>query len=148
MRNIQLSFFCIVFAYLQGLSDQRAAAKTAGSMDFVDGDDDISGKAYLHGFTPWVWLLVTLQACGGLLCAAVMKYADNVLKGLANGISVVVASILSVILLKAELSSKFPLGAAIIFASVYFFTNELPNCRCWGWGVGTTEMIPLQQPKD
>lgn len=153
MRNIQLSFFCIIFAYLQGLSDQRTASKVVGSMDFMANDNgDAIIKPYLHGFTSWVWLLVLLQACGGLLCAAVMKYADNVMKGLATGISVVVASVLSVLLLETELSSHFPMGAAVIFASVFFFANRLPSFRCClaigeGLDTSTTELVPLQEPR-
>lgn len=147
MRNIQLSFFCIIFAYLQGLTDKQAEEKTSGFFDFASVyEDEDNGKSYLHGFNGWVWLLVALQAMGGLLCAAVMKYADNVMKGLANGISLVVASIISVFLLKAKLSSTFPLGAAIIFLSVYFFANDLPGCHHrWVGRVEPSEAIPLQQ---
>lgn len=32
------------------------------------------------GFTPSVWLVTTLTAGGGLLIAAVVKHADNLLK--------------------------------------------------------------------
>jgi len=152
VRNIQLSFFSIIFAFLQGLSDKRSAAKVASPDDFVDESGRIT-KSFLHGFTPWVWLLVLLQACGGLLVAAVMKYADNVLKGLACGLSVVVASLLSVILLQADLSAQFPLGATIIVGSVYFFANDLPTC-CFTQNDATggekdettngSEMVPLQ----
>lgn len=131
MRNIQLSFFCIMFAYLQGLSERHAEEKTAGLFDFASVyEDDGDDKSFLHGFNCWVWVLVALQAFGGLLCAAVMKYADNVMKGLANGISLVVASFISVFLLETQLSPSFFGGATIIFVSVYFFGNEVPNLAC------------------
>ena len=64
MRNIQLAFFTIWTALLQGWYSGNKAA-----------DPD---QPYFHGFTGWVWTLVCLQAGGGLLVAAVIKWADNV----------------------------------------------------------------------
>lgn len=79
MRNIQLAFFTILTALIQG---------------WWSATPDVDGvhKPYFHGFTKWVWILVALQAGGGLLVAAVIKYADNVLKGLATGVSVCFAT--------------------------------------------------------
>ena len=37
-----------------------------------------------HGFTPLVWTIVVVQAVGGLVVAATIKYADNILKGRDN----------------------------------------------------------------
>ena len=36
-----------------------------------------------------------LQAFGGLVVAAVVKYADNILKGFATSVSIVVSSLVS-----------------------------------------------------
>ena len=33
-----------------------------------------------RGYTPWVWLMAFTVASGGLLVAAVLKYADNILR--------------------------------------------------------------------
>jgi solute carrier family 35 (UDP-sugar transporter), member A1/2/3 len=112
MRNIQLSFFSIIIALGQGLM-KRAP------------DTPVS---YLHGFTTWTWVLVLLQAGGGLLVAAVIKYADNVLKGLATGVSVVFATLLSVVFFGTPLSNQFTFGATLILAAVYYFSNPLPAC--------------------
>jgi solute carrier family 35 (UDP-sugar transporter), member A1/2/3 len=58
MRNMQLAFFSVVIALGQGV---------------YEGNKDDLNKPYLHGFTFWVWVLVALQAGGGLLVAAVIK---------------------------------------------------------------------------
>jgi UDP-sugar transporter A1/2/3 len=108
MRNIQLAFFTICTAIFQGLW-QGANADTP--------------QPYFHGFTGWVWFLVCLQAGGGLLVAAVIKYADNVLKGLATGVSVCFATACSTIFLGTPLSGQFSVGATLILTSVYFFSN-------------------------
>ena len=62
MRNMQLSFYSVVIAIGQGI---------------WEGNKDGVGKPYLHGFTAWVWILVALQAGGGLLVAAVIKVRTN-----------------------------------------------------------------------
>jgi solute carrier family 35 (UDP-sugar transporter), member A1/2/3 len=120
MRNLQLSFFSILIAYFQGVYDSsfhrdaEAAALTAS-------------RPYLHGFSFWTWILVLLQAGGGLLVAAVIKYADNVLKGLATGVSVVAATGFSVVFLDTPLKSEFGVGTGLILTSVYLFSNPLPT---------------------
>jgi UDP-sugar transporter A1/2/3 len=111
MRNIQMAFFSVCIAILQGFS---LSAKD-------------KAKPFLHGFSIWVWMLVILQAGGGLLVAAVIKYADNVLKGLATGVSVVLATICSMFLFHTPLTVQFSLGASLILASVYWFSNDLPS---------------------
>jgi solute carrier family 35 (UDP-sugar transporter), member A1/2/3 len=122
MRNFQLAFFTIWTAMLQGwwTNAGKSVADT---------------KPYFHGFTSWVWILVCLQAGGGLLVAAVIKYADNVLKGLATGVSVCFATAVSTVLFGTPLSSQFSIGASMILVSVYFFSNP----------VGKKEKVVLSQ---
>eukprot|EP00980_Cylindrotheca_fusiformis_P008603 scaffold1830_cov117-Cylindrotheca_fusiformis.AAC.2 len=112
MRNIQLAFFTIVTA---SMKDVVSGGKPAGEENLP----------YFHGFTSWVWVLVCLQAGGGLLVAAVIKYADNVLKGLATGVSVCFATGVSTVLFQTPLSPQFSAGATMILVSVYFFSNPL-----------------------
>jgi UDP-sugar transporter A1/2/3 len=112
MRNIQLAFFSVIIAVVNQWR--------------LTGDD--AEKPFLHGFTFWVWIVVLLQAGGGLLVAAIIKYADNVLKGLATGVSVVVSTIGSMLLFGTPLTLQFVVGAVVILTSVYFFTNDIPSC--------------------
>jgi len=80
-------------------------------------------KPFMHGFTFWVWMIVIFQAGGGLLVAAVIKYGDNVLKGLATGVSVVVATFCTMILFKTALSIQFAFGAVMILAPMISMPN-------------------------
>ena len=111
MRNIQMAFFSVIIALVNGTRLNEKDAE----------------KPFLHGFTHWVWALVWIQAAGGLLVAAVMKYADNVLKGLATGVSVVLATAFSSVFLGTNITNEFAGGAAIVLGSVYFFSNEFPK---------------------
>jgi len=112
MRNIQLAFFTIITGFIQG--------------HFAKPDESIpKGVHYLHGFTFWPWVLVCLQAGGGLLVAAVIKYADNVLKGLATGVSVCFATAVSTVLFSTPVTFQFLAGAGVILTSVFFFSNPI-----------------------
>lgn len=108
MRNMQLAFFSVVIA---------------ASQDSVKVG---TGKPYFHGFGIWVWILVALQSGGGLLVAAVIKYADNVLKGLATGVSVVFSSSLSMLIFATPLGPNFLMGGTLILTCVWFFSNPVP----------------------
>jgi solute carrier family 35 (UDP-sugar transporter), member A1/2/3 len=136
MRNIQLAFFSVLISLGQAMSQKLSEEKEGAA----------SSKPFLHGFTAWVWVLVALQAGGGLLVAAVIKYADNVLKGLATGVSVVVATGFSALFFATALSGQFTLGALMILVSVYYFSNDVPKCissASVGSGNKSTEMAPI-----
>jgi UDP-sugar transporter A1/2/3 len=121
IRNIQLAFFTICTAFAQGLWTSMHAG--------VDATHAAVPNTYFHGFTGWVWILVALQAGGGLLVAAVIKYADNVLKGLATGVSVCFATAISTIFFGTPMSGQFIVGATAILISVYFFSNPTSKSR-------------------
>lgn len=138
MRNIQLAFFTIVTALAQGWYTEWTSSSSSADGGSSSSSSTSSStlamathlqatKPYFHGFTAWVWLLVLLQAGGGLLVAAVIKYADNVLKGLATGVSVCLATGVSTILFGTPLSGQFVVGATMILISVYLFSNPLPT---------------------
>eukprot|EP00543_Licmophora_paradoxa_P002482 CAMPEP_0202454926 /NCGR_PEP_ID=MMETSP1360-20130828/12568_1 /ASSEMBLY_ACC=CAM_ASM_000848 /TAXON_ID=515479 /ORGANISM="Licmophora paradoxa, Strain CCMP2313" /LENGTH=384 /DNA_ID=CAMNT_0049074373 /DNA_START=31 /DNA_END=1185 /DNA_ORIENTATION=- len=135
MRNIQLAFFSILIAVFQGIYQKQGAAPDAAE-----------AKPFLHGFNFWAWVLIFLQAGGGLLVAAVIKYADNVLKGLATGVSVVVATSCSTILFGTPLTTQFMAGASMILGSVYLFSNNLPLV-CSPKQKEDSEMIAPMLPK-
>eukprot|EP00591_Stephanopyxis_turris_P015938 CAMPEP_0195543378 /NCGR_PEP_ID=MMETSP0794_2-20130614/52087_1 /TAXON_ID=515487 /ORGANISM="Stephanopyxis turris, Strain CCMP 815" /LENGTH=277 /DNA_ID=CAMNT_0040677535 /DNA_START=440 /DNA_END=1274 /DNA_ORIENTATION=+ len=114
MRNIQLAFFSICIALGQNVYQAHKSTSK----------DDNGGKPFLHGFTFWVFVLLFLQAGGGLLIAAIMKYADNVLKGLATGVSVAVSTFLSMMLFGTPLSFQF-LRRFVIAAIMKYADNVL-----------------------
>mmetsp|Transcript_13797 Transcript_13797/g.20191 ORF Transcript_13797/g.20191 Transcript_13797/m.20191 type:complete len:383 (-) Transcript_13797:1508-2656(-) len=116
MRNIQMAFFSVCIAYI----------RHSGGMGLSDAE---KAKPFMHGFTSWVWIVALLQAGGGLLVAAVIKYADNVLKGLATGVSVVTSTACSMVFFGTPLTTQFLVGAVIILGSVFFFSNDVPGSK-------------------
>ena len=128
MRNVQMAFFSICIALINMYREYGARGYTGET----DEDNNQVLKPFLHGFTGWAWVIVALQAGGGLLVAAVIKYADNVLKGMATGVSVATGTFASTFLFGTSLSVQFGMGAAMILVSVYFFSNDLPAACAGG----------------
>ncbi|GBG25962.1 CMP-sialic acid transporter [Hondaea fermentalgiana] len=105
-RNMQLAIFGTILGLFGVLVNDAAAV-------YEDG--------FFSGYTMIVWLVVLVQAGGGLMIAVVMKYADNILKGFATSISIVLSSVLSSLLFDFELTFQFVVGTSIVIAAVFLF---------------------------
>ena len=80
VRNVQLGLVSLII----GL----------GSVWSLDGHA-IRAAGFFQGYT-WVVVSVVLQvSAGGLLVGLIMRYADNVIKGFATSLSIILSSVLS-----------------------------------------------------
>ncbi|KAJ3065534.1 hypothetical protein HDU98_011114 [Podochytrium sp. JEL0797] len=118
-RNIQLS----VFSIIPGLI----------GVIFVDGAT-ISEKGFFHGYTFWSAAAIANQAFGGLIVALVVKYADNILKGFATSISIILSAIASVFLFDFTITSLFVVGSTIVLYATHLYglpdsTTKEPTAR-------------------
>jgi UDP-N-acetylmuramyl pentapeptide phosphotransferase/UDP-N-acetylglucosamine-1-phosphate transferase len=84
-------------------------------------------RGFFAGFTPWVYLQILLLGGGGLTVAAVIKYTDNVRKGIATGISVVVSSLLSTVVFRSALPAFFVVGVSLVLLGLILFNDDLSN---------------------
>jgi UDP-sugar transporter A1/2/3 len=107
-RNFQLSLFSIAFGLLELALFSSGTLRTQG---------------VLHGFSLVSGAAVLTSAFGGLLVAAVLRYADNILKGYATACAIVVTSLASRLLFGAELSTLFTLGAAVVIISLFNYAE-------------------------
>lgn len=126
MRNVQMAFFSVCIALINMVRESDEARGYTGELN--EDTNQPMVKPFMHGFTMYAYGIVLLQAGGGMLVAAVIKYADNVLKGMATGVSVVTATFFSTFLFGTTLSRQFSVGAGIILVSVYLFSNDMPTC--------------------
>ena len=78
LRNIQLAVYCSAIAAVGVL---------------VSGDPKIETEGWLYGFNTFTWLSVMWQAMGGILVAVTIKYADNILRGFAQGLALIFGAI-------------------------------------------------------
>ncbi|TTJ69854.1 UDP-N-acetylglucosamine transporter [Bagarius yarrelli] len=84
--------------------------------------------------SPFVGLLAVLVACcssgfagalGGLVIAAVIKYADNILKGFATSLSIILSTLISYFWLQDfEPTSVFFLGAVLVIVATFLYGYE------------------------
>lgn len=77
IRNTQLAFYSLFPTLFIGVM-------------FVDGEI-ISQHGFFVGYSPIVWLTVTLQSIGGILVSMCILYADNIVKNFAFCISILIS---------------------------------------------------------
>eukprot|EP01033_Poteriospumella_lacustris_P005163 gene5163-3682_t len=107
LRNIQLSVIGIAISALSCYARDGAV---------------ISERGFFAGYNSWVWVVVVLQAAGGLLVAMVVKYADNVLKGFATSLSIIMSALISAVYFHdITINSAFVFGSLVVLVSVYLY---------------------------
>lgn len=106
MRNVQLSLLSIPFGLITC---------------FVNDASRIYNMGFFHGYDVFVWYLVLLQAGGGLIVAVVVKYADNILKGFATSLAIIISCIASIYIFNFNLTLQFSAGAMLVIASIFLY---------------------------
>jgi UDP-sugar transporter A1/2/3 len=114
MRNVQLGLFGFTFGLF---------AIVVSSKDY----EIVKKDGFFRGYNSVVWLVVIIQAAGGLLIAAVIQYADNILKGFATSISIVVSSMISVWMFNFHITKYFVFGASLVVVAVVLFGRDKPK---------------------
>ncbi|KAI8908029.1 nucleotide-sugar transporter-domain-containing protein, partial [Gorgonomyces haynaldii] len=107
LRNVQMALFSLVPGFFFAVL-------------VVDGQQ-VRENGFFDGYTIWTWFAIILQAFGGLVVAAVVKYADSILKGFAVSISIVISSIASVFIFDFHLTTNFVVGAMIVLLSTQLY---------------------------
>lgn len=77
----------------------------------------IAEGGMFQGYGILTWLVVINQALGGLLVSLVVRYADNILKGFATSLSIIISSIISFKLFDFQPSLHFIFGALLVMVS-------------------------------
>ncbi|KAF7458332.1 UDP-galactose transporter subfamily protein [Cryptosporidium felis] len=109
-RNIQLALYGTVFGYIGCFTGKEGL--------------EISNKGFFYGFNSLVWLVITLQAIGGIIVAAVLKYADNILKCFGNSLSIIMSCTLSWFLGDYTISFMFFVGSLLVIWSIFIYGLE------------------------
>ncbi|VEL37562.1 unnamed protein product [Protopolystoma xenopodis] len=99
MRNIQLSLYGIAVGLI-GV--------------FLTDGKVVLDRGFFVGYDWLVWLTIFVQSLGGLLVAAVVRYADNILKGFATSAAIVINFVLSIFIFNFQLSYGFVAGALLL----------------------------------
>lgn len=86
--------------------------------------ETIVTNGLFHNFNGPAFLSILNSAIGGLIVAAVLKFADAVLKGYATAISVILTGVLSMILFNTELSVIYYLGIVNVVCAVLLYNGK------------------------
>lgn len=119
VRNVQLSLFSLVPALLPAIWENAASSESSSFPHTL-----LSFPIRLfHNFTFWAWATVLTQVFGGLITALVIKYADNILKGFATSLSIVLSFIASVVLFEFAVTPTFLLGAIVVLLATWLYNR-------------------------
>merc|ERR1711997_147389 len=89
MRNVQLALLSVPLGVVTA---------------YVKDGSSIAEKGFFHGYDNFVWFTVSQNALGGLLVAVVVKYADNILKGFACSLAIIITCVASIFIFDFSLS--------------------------------------------
>ena len=108
LRNIQLGLFGTILGLVtMGVKDGPAVME----------------KGFFFAYTKYVWAVICLQAGGGLIVALVVKYADNILKGFATSVSIIISTVASVYLFNFQINMQFLIGSSLVISAVYMYSK-------------------------
>jgi UDP-galactose transporter len=82
-----------------------------------------SPSQFFSGYSTCVWLAICNNALGGLLVAAVVKYADNILKNFANTLAIVNTTVVSTAFLGGSLGPQSALGVGMVISSIFVYAE-------------------------
>jgi UDP-sugar transporter A1/2/3 len=122
IRNVQLSLFSLIPAILPVLFAPPTASTTHGS-----GPLAFLTAPFAH-FNFWAWATVSIQVFGGLVTALVIKYSDNILKGFATSLSIVISFLVSVGFFGYSITPAFVLGSSTVLGATWMYNQpEAPT---------------------
>ena len=112
LRNIQLGLFGTLLGFI-------------GMM--LNDHTKIHDKGIFFGYSNLVWMVIGMQAFGGLLVAVVVKYADNILKGFATSLAIIVSCVVSMYVFNFVLSFQFIIVTCLVMVAVYLYGRPQNN---------------------
>jgi len=111
MRNIQMVISSIILALF-------------GVYWSGDYNDSVYQNGFFYGYTNITWMVVLLQAVGGLVVAVVVKYADNILKGFAASFSILTSCFVCIFVFNWRPTMIWLVGACLVNYSMKMYSDH------------------------
>jgi len=89
---------------------------------FVWDGQAIGEHGFFQGYNAVVFATVCVQAAGGLIVAMVIKYADNILKGFATSLSIILSTVASIFIFNFVPTIYFLFGSILVFLATYLYS--------------------------
>jgi len=83
----------------------------------------VQEKGFFYGYDVFVWCVVAVHGIGGIIVAAVQKYADNILKGFGASAAIVIAAAVSLYALNFQLSLQFIAGSVLVIIAILMYSD-------------------------
>jgi UDP-sugar transporter A1/2/3 len=107
LQSMELGFFGLLFSLILALVGESGAT--------------IRRLGFFYGYDSMTWLVVGMQATGGMLVAMVIRYADSLLKAFATAASIVLSGVITFGIMGHQLSIEFVLGVSLVAGAVYLY---------------------------
>ncbi|KAE9409635.1 nucleotide-sugar transporter [Gymnopus androsaceus JB14] len=122
VRNVQLSLFSLLpcVAHIIFSNSASHAPSTFSASWF---------SSLFSNFGLWAWATVLVQVLGGLVTAMVIKYSDNILKGFATSLSIVISFLASVALFDFRMTWPFIIGSAVVLNATWMYNQHPQRVR-------------------
>ncbi|CAE6500506.1 unnamed protein product [Rhizoctonia solani] len=120
VRNVQLSLFSLLPALVPIIFNNAGTTTDGRSFPF----------SLFANFSGWAWATVLTQVFGGLITAIVIKYSDNIMKGFATSLSIVLSFLASVALFDFRITLAFVIGSSTVLAATWMYNQadmKTPN---------------------
>ncbi|KAI9571351.1 nucleotide-sugar transporter [Boletus coccyginus] len=126
IRNVQLSAFSLLPALIPILITEHSQSGLIQSL--------------FQNFGAWAWATVAIQVLGGLVTAMVIKYSDNILKGFATSLSIVISFLASVALFDFQITFTFILGSVVVLIATWLYNqpSRSPSSSRLGYSIVKT----------
>lgn len=115
LQSAQVAFASTVILSSMITLDRTAADGGPDSFDMLDG------------FIALTWVVIAVISLGGLVVVAVLRYADNVLKGMSMVFALLLSGVASVMFFATHIGSVFCVSAVIICCSVFLYQHTPPG---------------------
>ncbi|KAG2187598.1 hypothetical protein INT44_005287 [Umbelopsis vinacea] len=112
IRNIQLGISGAFFSFIAVMAYDYPRIAEGGMF---------------QGYGLLTCLVVINQALGGLLVSLVVRYADNILKGFATSLSIILSSVISFRLFDFQPSYHFIFGAMLVMLATFVYGRPVPQ---------------------
>jgi len=109
LQNLWLYFWGIIFNFIAIV---------------IDDWDTVMNEGFFHDYTLLTVLILLNNSFSGLAVAAIMKYANNLVKLFTFASSLMLTTVLSVLFFGYELTLQFTLGASVVFISIYLYNRK------------------------
>ena len=120
LRNIQLcSLSCLTGVLL--VAEERVAWREGSTL---------RTHGPLHNFDRFVALFILLGGSGGIVVALVIKHADNIRRGFAAGLALILTSLGSHVLYGFTFTPEFVAGTLMVVLSIFLFNGNLSLHAC------------------